>query len=193
MEELFNKIKRLREERNLNHVAISKEIGISNTAYSKIEKGITKSISLDIAIKIAKVLDVDFNELFGIEKPDYQDDLNGEIEILKKRIIELESQLEDKKRLEKYLSKDLLNIKPLILNWVEEFHLTEPDFIIEENPQIIKLSVHFKTLLSESIDKEAELLAACVKGGYFSVSDVENKFGNKEVFLELMSKYRKLL
>jgi len=193
MEELFNKIKRLREERNLNHVAISKEIGISNTAYSKIEKGITKSISLDIAIKIAKVLDVDFNELFDIEKPDYQDDLNVEIEILKKRIIELESQLEDKKRLEKYLSKDLLNIKPLILNWVEEFHLTEPDFIKSENPEAIKNSSLFKSLLSESTDKEAELLAACVKGGYFSASDVENKFGNKEVFSELMSRYRKLI
>jgi transcriptional regulator with XRE-family HTH domain len=192
-EKLASKITSKRNAKGLTKSEVAKACGISPTAYANIEKSAVDSISLEVAVGIAKALNENFNELFNIEKVDNEGNLQNEIDQLKKRIVELESQLEDKKRLEKYLSKDLLGIKPLILNWIEEFHLTEPDFIKSENSEAIKNPSLFKSLLSESTDKEAELLAACVKGGYFSGSDVENEFGNKEVFSELMSKYRKLL
>ena len=191
MENFNEKIKRLRKARGLNQNDVCSEIGITQPSLASIESGRTKSISIDLGKKLAKTLSVSFNELFDIDE--VESNLHEETDRLKKRIIEIESQLEDKKRLEKYLSKDLLSIKPLILNWVEEFHLTEADFIKSENSNIPEVSLKFTTLLSESRDKEAELLAACVKGGYFSVSDIENKFGGKEVFSDLMSRFRKLL
>ncbi|MFA5478942.1 MAG: helix-turn-helix transcriptional regulator [Candidatus Muiribacteriota bacterium] len=69
--EIHEKIRELRQKRRLRQVEIAELIGIKQSTYSLIEDGKTKNISLNVAIGIAKALDVSFNELFDIEyKPE---------------------------------------------------------------------------------------------------------------------------
>jgi transcriptional regulator with XRE-family HTH domain len=64
MQRVATKIRMVREFRNFSQEYVSKKIGISQNAYSKIELGYSK-ISLDRFFHIAKILDVDVTELLG--------------------------------------------------------------------------------------------------------------------------------
>ncbi len=80
-------------------------VGLSQPGYAKIESGITENVSLSLAIKISKALGVGFNELFDIDGDSQKiDSLKSDIETLKKRILGLEEQLNDKRQIIQFLS-----------------------------------------------------------------------------------------
>ena len=87
---------------------LARAVGISDMTLSKIETGKTKSVTIDTGKGIASALGVSFADLFGVEpsKTENGNDLYKEvermnllIEQLKSRIIELEEQLNDKRKL----------------------------------------------------------------------------------------------
>lgn len=82
MENQGLRISLLRTEKGLKQSEMARLIGISQTAYAKIESGKTKSISIEIGKGIAKALSVDFNDLFGIGNPNSKS-LKNEIQELK--------------------------------------------------------------------------------------------------------------
>lgn len=99
METMNEKIKRIRKSKGLSQNDVASHIGITQPSFASIESGRTKSISIDLGEKIAKMLDVSFNDLFGIRDSQNNISLSNKIEQLEKRISELESQLEDKRKL----------------------------------------------------------------------------------------------
>ncbi|MGE6218617.1 helix-turn-helix domain-containing protein [Nubsella zeaxanthinifaciens] len=62
MQRIALRIRKVREYKNYSQEYLAKKIGISQNAYSKIELGYSK-ITLDRLFHIAKLLDVDTNEL----------------------------------------------------------------------------------------------------------------------------------
>jgi transcriptional regulator with XRE-family HTH domain len=106
--DIFKKIKKLREEKKITQSEMAESLGISQAAYAKIERPINpegKKISIEYGKSIAKTLGVSFNELFDVELPSSEEKkLISEIEGLKRRIKELEEQLDDKRRIIEFLS-----------------------------------------------------------------------------------------
>lgn len=105
---VFERIVSKRNAKGLSKADLARACEITPTAYANIEKGDMNSISLDVAKGIAKALDENFNELFDIEISDVSKGLNKEIDQLKKRIAELDEQLNDKRRIIEFLSKNNL-------------------------------------------------------------------------------------
>lgn len=99
MESINEKIKRIRIEIGINQADVARSAGIKQSSYASIEKGDTKSISIEVGKGIAKALRLSFNELFDIENADAVDSLKEEIKLLRKRIDELEEQLDDKRKI----------------------------------------------------------------------------------------------
>lgn len=67
MESINEKIKRIRLETGVNQADVARSAGIKQSSYASIEKGDTKSISIEVGKGIAKALNISFNELFEIE------------------------------------------------------------------------------------------------------------------------------
>lgn len=121
METLNEKIKRIRTERNVRPADIARFAGIKQSSYASIEKGDTKSISIEVGKGIAKALGMSFNELFEIEVADNSELLFAEIKQLKKRITELEEQLNDKKELLRYYQQSYTVTEKMIILLVDDF------------------------------------------------------------------------
>lgn len=66
MEKIINRIKEIRKEKGISHDAMAFDLGISQVAYSKIEKNETK-LNLDRLFKIAEILDTNISDLLGLE------------------------------------------------------------------------------------------------------------------------------
>lgn len=62
MNQVSNKIKARREQLNFSQEYVAERIGISQPAYVKIEKGITR-LDFERLIKISEILQIDINEL----------------------------------------------------------------------------------------------------------------------------------
>ena len=83
MESINEKIKRLRIETGVNKATVAKSAGLKQSSYDSIEKGDTKSISIEVGKGIAKALKISFNDLFDIEieAVEYlRNELNAQIE-----------------------------------------------------------------------------------------------------------------
>ncbi len=95
------KINSIRTLKGISRRGLAKKLIISDTALANIENGETKSLSIELGLKIAKELGIPFNELFEIEVFTDSDEiskLKAENEKLKYQISELKSeQLKDKK------------------------------------------------------------------------------------------------
>lgn len=93
------RIKKLREEFGISKADMARMCGITQTAYTNIENAETKSITIETGKKIANSLKISFFELFDIDGDSQKiDSLKNEIETLRKRIVELEEQLDDKRK-----------------------------------------------------------------------------------------------
>lgn len=126
MESINEKIKRIRIEIGINQADVARSAGIKQSSYASIEKGDTKSISIEVGKGIAKALRISFNELFDIENADNKNNLQEEIEKLKKTIESLEEQLDDKRQLN-LAYKNTIDFLKLFLKFsLDEF--TEIDF-----------------------------------------------------------------
>lgn len=64
MENIINKIKSIRSEKGISHDAMAYSLGISQVAYSKIEKSETK-LTVERLLKIAEILNTDIHDFFG--------------------------------------------------------------------------------------------------------------------------------
>ncbi|MCF6461461.1 helix-turn-helix transcriptional regulator [Clostridium sp. Cult3] len=58
-----SKLRDIRLKNNLTHEEIAKRVGINRATYTNIELG-HKNPSLDVAIKIKKVLDYNYDDIF---------------------------------------------------------------------------------------------------------------------------------
>lgn len=63
MKEFYNILKERLEEKNMSVYKLSKETGIFQQTLYSMFNGNTSSPTLDNAVKIAKVLDIDLNKL----------------------------------------------------------------------------------------------------------------------------------
>lgn len=100
---LGKKIIGLRESKGLSIRKLAKIIEISDTALAKIETGKTTSITVDSGKSIAKALGISFNELFDIELPDNE----KEIELFKTEIHKLTQKIKDKEETLQQTTKTL--------------------------------------------------------------------------------------
>ena len=66
MEEVINRIKEIRKEKGISHEAMAFDLGISQVAYSKIEKNETK-LTLERLYKIADILESKISDILGFE------------------------------------------------------------------------------------------------------------------------------
>lgn len=66
MEKIINRIKEIRKEKGISNEAMAFDLGISQVAYSKIEKNETK-LNVDRLYKIAEILDTKVSNLLGLE------------------------------------------------------------------------------------------------------------------------------
>lgn len=105
METMNEKIKRLRKQKGLSQVEVAKAAGITQSSYASIEKGDTKSITIEVGKGFAKALGMTFNELFDIESQNI-DNLNNQIKELNEKF---------KKISESYTSERLM-IKNIVLS-----------------------------------------------------------------------------
>ena len=71
MKELGSLLRKVREERKLSMKNVCEKTGITNSRLSRIENGINKSTPpVDDLISLAKLYDLDFNELLLLSKRD---------------------------------------------------------------------------------------------------------------------------
>ena len=61
-----NKLKEVREKKKMTQEQLAKKVGIARTTYTNIELG-TKNPSLDVAIRIKKVLKVKDDDIFLLD------------------------------------------------------------------------------------------------------------------------------
>ncbi|MFW6275144.1 MAG: helix-turn-helix domain-containing protein [bacterium] len=94
MVSINEKIKQLRISKGIKKADVARAAGIKHPTYTSIENGDTKSISIEVGKGIADVLGISFNELFGIDTP-----VNPDIEVLTKKIEDLEKQIQAQKEL----------------------------------------------------------------------------------------------
>ena len=66
MENIIKRIKEIRKEKGISHDAMAFDLGISQVAYSKIEKNETK-LTLERLYKIADILNTKIYDLLGLE------------------------------------------------------------------------------------------------------------------------------
>lgn len=112
MESLTDKIKRLRKSSGITQIEVANAAGITQSGFASIEKGNTKSITIEVGIGIAKALGVPFNELFEIEAGSIQknDDL-FKIEDLKEKLEDLRERLVEKDQLIKAITNQNKQLK----------------------------------------------------------------------------------
>jgi transcriptional regulator with XRE-family HTH domain len=76
MEDVIKRIKEIRKEKGISHEAMAFDLGISQVAYSKIEKNETK-LTLERLYKIADILESKISEILGLEiQKVYQQEFN---------------------------------------------------------------------------------------------------------------------
>lgn len=63
---ILEKIKKIRIEKGISHEAMAYNLGITQAAYTKIEKNETK-LTVDRMYRIAEILEVEVSDLLGIE------------------------------------------------------------------------------------------------------------------------------
>ena len=108
---------------------LANEIGISDTALSKIEKGKVESIKIETGKKLCEILEVSFNDLFEIELPVTKEIENqlDEFNRLKEANKQLLEQLEDKRKAYWLVEETLEYFSHLYLRYLSEIQLFESD------------------------------------------------------------------
>lgn len=139
MEDLKQKIKRIRKEKRISQAELAESAGISRISYTYFENGTTDKLSLDAAVGIAKALDMSFNELFDI--PVKTDDMKIRLE-LTKEIENLKSEFESQYN-QIVLSRDLYKERLELTQ--EKLRITESSNSVDEkllNEFFTKTTIH---------------------------------------------------
>ncbi|PIB33163.1 hypothetical protein BFP78_02575 [Gaetbulibacter sp. 5U11] len=77
MEHVIEKIKEIRKQKGYSHEYVAHELGISQVAYSKLEKNETK-LSVERLYKLAEILEVNVGELLDIKPTNQLNQTNKE-------------------------------------------------------------------------------------------------------------------
>lgn len=80
--EFSEKIKQIRQSKKISQKELASSIGVTQATITKIESGLTKNTSIDIAMKIANALGANLYELVGEEMPLIND--KNYLELIKK-------------------------------------------------------------------------------------------------------------
>ncbi len=64
--DLHNKIKSIREDKNLKQIEVAEHIGVDKSAYSKIEKGL-RSVTVDELYKMAQLFNMTIDNIINFE------------------------------------------------------------------------------------------------------------------------------
>ena len=73
---VIEKIRSVRKEQGISHEAMAVNLGISQTAYTKMERGETK-LTIDRLQKIAEVLDVKLGDLLELEPQSFRQEIHN--------------------------------------------------------------------------------------------------------------------
>ena len=73
--DVLENIKRARQKRGVSHEAMAVNLGITQAAYTKIERSETK-LTVDRLLKIAEILDVKMEELLGLTTQSFHQDIH---------------------------------------------------------------------------------------------------------------------
>jgi transcriptional regulator with XRE-family HTH domain len=125
MSNIHEKIRELRKQKGINQKQVADSAGLSVAAYSNIESGETKSITIEAGKGIAKALGVSFAELFEIETPATgTSEASAELEQLREKVKELEKRIDEKDLVIHLLKKDNQQLTELQAwdNISEELH-----------------------------------------------------------------------
>lgn len=129
------KIKEARIKANKTQVELSEKVGISQPALAKIESNTTENISLNLALKIANELDVDFGELFNISNLK-----NKDFTLLKQKIKTLQKEINDAE----FISKKMVRFAA--------YTSFQSEKIREEFEELIKLIKQSKAINKKEIN-----------------------------------------
>jgi transcriptional regulator with XRE-family HTH domain len=113
MEDLHNKIKQIRKSKGLSIYDIAECTGVSHTKIANIENAKTKTVGIDMVIKIANALNVNFSDLVDIEDSSKSEEL-GKIKELQTENEELKVRIEEKEELIIALKSNLSSAKNII-------------------------------------------------------------------------------
>jgi transcriptional regulator with XRE-family HTH domain len=159
-------LKIFRKEKNMSQAQMAEIIGISPTGYAKIENGETKSITIEIAKRISKAINIHFNQLFEIEQPKQESDKVRELTDEYKKLFKELSIQEQISKLQ----------DQVIVNWSKGAY--------EDVIAAFKHKVHEVSQITKDVNernKEIDNLSAMAfdiidrlkQRGFFSVEEVE--------------------
>lgn len=106
---IHERLKEIRKQKGISQKQVADFAGLSVAAYSNIESGISKSITIESGKGIAKALEIPFNELFEIEITGIvTGGDSGELDQLRVKINELAKRIEEKDISIKELQNEIL-------------------------------------------------------------------------------------
>lgn len=162
MSELSEKIRLLREAKGIRPADVARSAGIKQSSYASIEKGNTKSISIEVGKGIAEALRISFNELFDVEAPAANtDNLLKNEELLKTKLEELNKKSEYQEKMIERYEKQLEFLYPIWYNYkasadaaerivMEVILLYEEYLKAAKIPKLIPISLVSKKVRSEA-------------------------------------------
>ncbi len=170
------KLRRIRKEKGLSQKQVADSAGLSIAAYSNIESGLSKSITIDVGKGISEALGIPFTKLFEIED-DQTNIFKIQIEDLEQTVKNYEHQLEEKGLFIDSLLNQLKTVRShfvdLVIdtyqNWYDEYIDTERSS--EWNMEHLTELISKDSELNEIIKKLKSELRWFLRSGIFSDND----------------------
>lgn len=104
---ILDNIKKARLANGFSQEYMADKLEIATVNYGKIERGVT-AMTIERLFKIAELLNISVGSLIDIEPSKTDNNLSEKNERLNEKIIQLEEQLNDKRRIVEFLSKNNL-------------------------------------------------------------------------------------
>jgi transcriptional regulator with XRE-family HTH domain len=188
MGKIHERIKELRISKNLKQSDIAKAAGISNTAYGKIENGITESISIEFGKVIARMLQVPFTELFEIDEGNNAEikELEDQIKQLKTHIYHMEATASLTKTLNETHNKTLIELEQLrqFTYLSELFELLDDDLFVRHNQDFLENESLLSRFSFKTIKKYHDYYGKKATSEIFKFIDI-NKFKKSPIVTRL--------
>ena len=151
METINEKIKRLRKQKGISQVEVARAAGITQSSFASIEKGETKSITIDVGKGISEMLGIDFTELFEITSGT-NNSLLGEISELKERMAEktllIDTLINERSHIRAYLVMHMVSDYAYSIGFIDDqiskVSNEEKEKLIHKRAEVIKLYHTFK-------------------------------------------------
>jgi transcriptional regulator with XRE-family HTH domain len=170
METINEKIKRLRKLSGISQVEVATSASITQSSYASIEKGDTKSISIEVGKGIAKAIGISFNELFDVE-PSKEN--SEQIDLLSAENEDLKEKFEEKLQLLEMLKKEKEQFKFFLL-----FHtfIEYSKDMVDINKEIMNTEIEEERLRLENkkndvAEKFTSFKNTLIQSSYFTQMD----------------------